>query len=67
TSSSHAAVCKTRRGYVQQAVNGSYQQALDFSRHMRLHFKKMIVVLRNNPAQKVSKPKDMKSITWHHQ
>ncbi|MXQ85687.1 hypothetical protein E5288_WYG016425 [Bos mutus] len=40
TSSSHAAVCKTRRGYVQQAVNGSYQQALAFSRHMRLNFKK---------------------------
>ncbi|EPY84617.1 hypothetical protein CB1_000463040 [Camelus ferus] len=40
TSGSHAAVCKTRRGYVQQAVNGSYQQALDFGRHMRLNFKK---------------------------
>lgn len=41
TSSSHAAVCKTRRGYVQQAVNGSYQQALAFSQHMRLNFKKV--------------------------
>lgn len=41
TSGSHAAVCKTRRGYVQQAVNGSYQQALDFSRHMRLNFKEV--------------------------
>lgn len=41
TSGSYAAVCKTRRGYVQQAVNGSYQQALDFGRHMRLNFKKV--------------------------
>lgn len=41
TRGSHAAVCKTRRGYVQQAVNGSYQQALDFRRHMQLNFKKV--------------------------
>lgn len=41
TRPSHAAVCKTRRGCVQQAVNGSYQQALYFSRHMQLNFKKV--------------------------
>lgn len=41
TRPSHAAACKTRQGCVRQAVNGSYQQAFDFSWHMQLNFKKV--------------------------
>lgn len=50
TRPSHAAVCKTRQGCVRQAVNGSYQQALDFSGHMQLNFKKVndLAVLSTN-------------------
>lgn len=41
TRGSCAALCKTREGYMQQAVNGSYQQALNWMELMRLNFKKV--------------------------
>lgn len=41
TRGSCAALCKTRGGYIQQAVNSSYQQALNWMLHMRLNFKEV--------------------------
>lgn len=41
TRGSCAALCKTRAGYMQQALNGSFQQALSRGELMRLNFKKV--------------------------